>query len=152
MCVFVLCFVLSSCTNATNVDSELYTYKNKLEELKELDIKVYNEMKRYYNQILGSDDNTLIFFDRQKWKCITSKKLEIFQSFGDAALATFKQDEWRLDRVVVLLINSIDNYDKLYYDKEQIYVPFRECVKQVGIFNYKAKSGDYPTIPIVIIE
>ena len=69
----------------------------------------------------------------------------MFQSFENSALVDFYDN----DHIVAFLIND---ENKLYYDNERINIPKGQYAKQVGIYNYIAKSGDYNTVPVVIIK
>lgn len=93
----------------------------------------------------GQDSIKQLTMFEKEGKCITTKQLTVFQSLKNSALVDFYDDGY----ITALLIN---NENKLYYDNEKINIPKGKCAKQVGIYNYKAKSGDYNTVPVVIIK
>ena len=53
---------------------------------------------------------------------------------------------------LLIIKGKIWTENKLYYDNERINIPKGKCAKQVGVYNYKTKSGDYKTVPVVIIK
>ena len=97
-------------------------------------------------QCVVYEDEVLIMFEKEG-ECVTTKQLRVYQSLGKKALTDLKDDYD--DYIIALLIN---NENKLYYDNEKINIPEGKCAKQVGIYNYKTKFGDYNTVPVVIIK
>lgn len=97
-------------------------------------------------QCVVYENEALIMLEKEG-ECITTKQLVTFQSLGKRALVELK-DEYN-EYIIALLIND---ENKLYYDNERINIPKGKCAKQVGIYNYKTKSGDYKTVPVVIIK
>ncbi len=53
------------------------------------------------------------------------------------------------NEILMLLIGEDDD---LYYDDQKIVVPQGKTAKQVGIYQYNAKSGELKTIPAVKIK
>ncbi len=98
----------------------------------------------------------------EKGDCLTStsksksSEIDIFQVIApNAALANikyYKDETYRnydiRNDVVVLLIN----YDeKTYYDDQKIDVT-KNCLRQIGTYQYETKSKFGKTVPVVVIE
>ena len=107
--------------------------------------------------VIGSEsdlgNNGMTFFE-QPGKCLSTNNFEVMQVVGnDCALAyevewdSFLQ-RYRTKDLLVLVINNDGEY---YYDEQLIKVPKGRCMRQVGIYKYKAKAGIEKTVPIVML-
>lgn len=85
-----------------------------------------------------------------KGECITtSGELEVMQVLAPNAALAWTGDFLYRDRLLVLLIN----YDGIsYYDEQKIKIPTGKCARQIGTYQYTAKSETLKTVPAVVIE
>lgn len=86
----------------------------------------------------------------EKGECITSVgELEVMQVIAPNMALAWTGDFRDFDRILVLLIN----YDGIsYYDDQKIRIPMGECARQIGTYQYTAKSEMVKTVPVVVIE
>ena len=93
-----------------------------------------------------------LFKDSAQEKVIEAKQIKIFQVLEpNKALAdvTNKPEEiYDRDEILVLIIGDEKT---AYYDDEKINIANGQQLKQIGIYQYKAKSGMQKTVPAVSI-
>lgn len=93
-----------------------------------------------------------LFKDSAQEKVIEAKQIKIFQVLEpNKALAdvTNKPEEiYDRDEILVLIIGDEKT---TYYDDEKINIANGQHLKQIGIYQYKAKSGMQKTVPAVSI-
>lgn len=93
-----------------------------------------------------------LFKDQTQEKIIDAKQIEIFQVIEpNKALADVTNKPYEIydpDKILVLIIGDEKT---TYYDDEKIDIPEGKCLKQIGIFQYEAKSGTQKTVPVVSI-
>ena len=84
-------------------------------------------------------------------QAVEDREFKVMQVIQDnAALVNARSSdkyEWYLGTLYVI-INTEDEY---YYDEQIIKVPRGKNARQVGIYKYTAKSGDYKTVPVIKI-
>lgn len=86
----------------------------------------------------------------EKGECITtSGELEVMQVLASNAALAWTGGLFYSDRILILLINYDD---KSYYDGQKIKIPSGKCARQIGTYQYTAKSEMVKTVPAVIIE
>lgn len=86
----------------------------------------------------------------EKGECITtSGELEVMQVLATNAAQAWTGDLLDSDRLLILLIN----YDGItFYDDQKIKIPKGKCARQIGTYQYTAKSEMVKTVPAVVIE
>lgn len=98
------------------------------------------------------NDGLTLFKDSAQEKVIDAKKVKIFQVLEpNKALAniTNKPNEiYDPDEILVLIIGDEKT---TYYDDEKINISDGQYLKQIGIYQYVAKSGNQKTVPAVSI-
>ena len=92
----------------------------------------------------------ITLFPKKKDGEVIAKEKEVLRVFQvlkpNAALA--KTGSFP-NEILILLIGEDDD---LYYDNQKIIVPQGKTAKQVGVYQYNAKSGELKTVPAVKIK
>lgn len=100
-----------------------------------------------------SDDNITMF--DQPGEVLEEKAFEVFQVLAeDAALVSGQTPEARRAGLNIYTGTTclITNREgQLYYDDQKIKATAGKVFRQVGIFRYEAKNGDFKTIPIIML-
>ena len=92
------------------------------------------------------EDNGMTFFEAPS-DIIETEGVKVFQALGGGyALANCKVENNGYWGTSVLLYN--EERSPYYYD-QVVNAPSGKCFKQVGIYHYPTKNGDYKTVPIV---
>lgn len=90
------------------------------------------------------------FFDKAG-EVMDCSNYQVFQALDDGYALAWESTEIGIPNplgAVVLLYNEAGSP---YYDRQMVSVSSGECFRQVGIFRYKQKDGDYATVPIVML-
>ncbi|MBR2501985.1 MAG: hypothetical protein IKB68_05885 [Rikenellaceae bacterium] len=103
--------------------------------------------------ILASNlqNNGMTFFEKEG-ECISRKPFQVMQVIGDGYALAYESDynyilETYIHSDLLALVTNLEG--DLYYDEQIIKVPQGKCFKQIGIYKYKSKGGEYKTIPII---
>ena len=90
----------------------------------------------------------LTLFDKNKENnAILGKELKVIQVLkNNIALATIEEG---YSYIVVLLIGTQYDY---FYDDQRIRVPSGKQIKQIGIYKYETKDGNFKTVSAVAIK
>lgn len=101
--------------------------------------------------ILASNlqNNGMTFFEKEG-ECISTKPFQVLQVIGDGYALAYESDYMLGTYIHSDLLALVTNLEgDLYYDEQIIKVPQGKCFKQIGIYKYKSKGGEYKTIPII---
>ena len=105
--------------------------------------------------IIGISNNQkspdgVVFFDKAG-EVMDCSNYQVFQALDDGYALAWEVGEYGIPNplgTIALLYNE----DGLpYYDRQEVTASYGECFRQVGIFRYKQKTGDYATVPIVML-
>ena len=88
------------------------------------------------------------FFDKAG-EVMDCSNYQVFQALGDGFALAWEADENGFPIGINVLLYDETGYP--YYDNQTVSAPSGECFRQVGIFRYKQKTGDYATVPIVML-
>lgn len=91
----------------------------------------------------------MTFFEKEG-ECISTKPFQVLQVIGDGYALAYESDYMLGTYIHSDLLALVTNLEgDLYYDEQIIKVPQGKCFKQIGIYKYKSKGGEYKTIPII---
>lgn len=104
-------------------------------------------------RLTSSSDDGLQLFEKEG-QCMDNSSFRVIQVLetGDALANSYLgADTVSLftPSIIVLLLN--DN-GEVYYDDQVVEVPEGKCAKQVGVFKYQTRIGEYKTVPAVSIR
>lgn len=88
-----------------------------------------------------------LFSKKKEGETIETEQIRIFQVLKPN-VALVKSGGFP-NEILMLLVGDDDD---LYYDNQKIDVSKNKVVKQVGIYQYTTKNGDFKTIPAVSIK
>ena len=115
-----------------------------------------NSFKNFVSQddkqeVVNKDEKKLsgitLFPKKKNGDIITNEQLRVFQVLKPN-IALVKTGSFP-NEMLMLLIGEDDD---LYYDNQKINIVEGKVVKQVGIYQYNAKSGELKTVPAVKIK
>lgn len=102
----------------------------------------------------SSNDNGypgLTIFE-EEGKCTSARQIKIMQTLEpDKALAHTKTQPNAIYDPNEILVLLLGDEKTNYYDDQKIDIPKGKCAKQVGTYQYEAKSG-MKTVPVVTIK
>ena len=90
------------------------------------------------------------FFDKAG-EVMDCTNYQVFQALGDGYALACEVDEYGIPNPVGSIALLYDEDGSPYYDRQTVSTSYGECFRQVGIFRYKQKDGDYATVPIVMV-
>lgn len=106
--------------------------------------------KEQKQEIVNRDDKLtgiVLFPKKKEGENITKEQLNVFQVLKPN-IALVKTGMFP-NEFLLLLIGEDDD---LYYDNQKIVIPEGKYAKQVGIYQYTTKGGEFKTIPAVKIK
>lgn len=108
--------------------------------------KMIDEMTSLYNN--SSYFSQCVEF-QQKGKLINERSFQVFDVLSNSQALVYGKDKYgHYDGVVYLLIDKVDSE---MYDDQIIEVPKGKVVKRHGTYQYITKSGNYKTVPKIMI-
>lgn len=85
-------------------------------------------------------------------RCENVQEIEVFQVFGDGALAfTCKRTSYD-DCAWGITVAVPKDLSDILYDKQRIIAPKDKCIVYTSTYQYKNKDGDTNTVPVVGFE
>lgn len=91
--------------------------------------------------------NLTLFSKKENNLIKTIQRLEVFQVLvHNIALANMG---YFPDTIIVLIIGNNDDY---FYDNQKVKTPPGKKIKQIGIYKYETKDGNFKTVPAVAIK
>ena len=90
------------------------------------------------------------FFDRAG-EVMECSNYQVFQAFGDGYALAWEVSEYGIPNPLGTIALLYDEDGSPYYDRQTVSASYGKCFRQVGIFRYKQKTGDYATVPIVML-
>lgn len=100
-----------------------------------------------------AEDNSIIpglTFSEEGGKCIHRSNATVFQMINRKNALVYRGSDYLNSRGELMLL--ITNGEKLFYDREKIYLPKGKCFMQVGVYQYKTKADTYLTVPAVRMD
>lgn len=76
---------------------------------------------------------------------------QVFQALGSGYALAWELSDSGIPNPLGSIVLLYDEDGSPYYDRQMVSATQGECFCQVGIYRYKQKSGDYATVPIVMI-
>ena len=75
----------------------------------------------------------------------------VFQVLGDGYALAGELSEYGVPNPLGSIVLLYDEDGSPYYDRQTVSASYGECFRQVGIFRYRKKTGDFATVPIVML-
>lgn len=90
------------------------------------------------------------FFDKAG-EVMDCTNYQVFQALGDGYALAWELGEDGFPNPLGSIALLYDENGSPYYDRQTVSASYEDCFRQVGIFRYKQKDGDYATVPIVML-
>jgi hypothetical protein len=90
------------------------------------------------------------FFDKVG-EVMDCTNYQVFQALDDGYALAWEVNEYGIPNPLGSIALLYDKDGSPYYDRQTVSASYGESFRQVGIFRYKQKDGDYATVPIVMV-
>ena len=100
--------------------------------------------------LISSSADGKVLFD-EAGECLSTNRFEVSEVIDDSSALAYElvydADFGYMTSSLLVLVTNDD--DESYSDKQVIKVPKGKGMRQVGVYRYKNKSGEWKVVPIV---
>lgn len=90
------------------------------------------------------------FFD-EAGEVMECSDYQVFQALGDGYALAWELSGFGIPNPLGSVVLLYDETGYPYYDNQKISATDGKYFRQVGIFRYEQKTGDYATVPIIML-